>query len=308
MSLMELPNEILIQIVDHLDQERDINSVTLVNRRLHKDFNSYLYRHNIEFHENRALLWAAQHGQVGTARRLLSLGADLGVRTSPQDEYSVAGVTWNIPLNALYLAALKGHPQIARLLLEAGFNDNEHARERESMPLYYALVEGHEDVALVLLEHMGDIQRQLLWTPKGVTLLHVASGLGLPSLVRHLLSRGADVKAEDALGMTPLHYAMLSDESFCPTCTSIPLNGMRHRVESTSKKDGCQADLDTVSLLLGAGADPDIKHRHSSWLHHHNARGLASKHPDKRMRKLFTKRGLTASLLKFRIFGHKQVT
>jgi ankyrin repeat protein len=298
MSFMSLSNETLIQIVDNLDNEGDINSAARVSRRLYNLFNYYLYRHNIELHESRALLWAAQRGQEATIRRLLSLGADLCVRTSRQDKYTVSGVTWNIPLNALYLAALKGHPHIARLLLEAGINDNEHARKRESMPLYYALVEGHEDVSLVLLEHIGDIQRQLMWTPTGVTALHVASCLELPSLVRHLLGRGADVNAEDALGMTPLHYAMFGNEASCPNCSSIPLNGMRHRVDYPSKAGGYQAEIETASLLLSAGADPDVKHRHSNWLHHHNARSLALRHPDKRMRKLFTKRGWTASLTK----------
>ena len=75
--------------------------------------------------------------------------------------YDFCDGTWNTSINGLYLASLNGHPNTARLLLEAGINDSEYARGRESMPLYYALRQGHDAVALVLLEHFTDLKRVL---------------------------------------------------------------------------------------------------------------------------------------------------
>jgi hypothetical protein len=286
MALLDLPNELLIQIISHLSHERDINSVTLSNRRFYSLFNTYLYTSNIQHNHGRALLWASEHGRESTLRLLLDLGADINVKTIDY-RYHFQNSQWNNPINGLYLACLKGHPNIARALLEAGINDSEHARKREAMPLYYALQQGHDDVALVLLEHFSDISLQLSWTNSRSTPLHLASNLGLSALVHLLLEKGADVQVEDAAGMTALHYALLWSPAACKECFEGAFFGMRKDITFGSKGEGYGKDIEAVKLLLEHGADMDRKREHGNWRHRHSARQLARHHPDEEMRRLF---------------------
>jgi ankyrin repeat protein len=169
--------------------------------------------------------------------------------------YQFCDGTWNTALNGLYLACLNSHPNIARLLLEAGINDSDYARGWEAVPLYYAVRQGYDDVALVLLEHFTDINLPLSWTNSRSIPLHLASHLGLPSLVRFLLSPKADVLVEDTDGMTALQYALLGSREVCMECFEGSFFGMRSEIMLKSKGKGWGSDVETVTLLLEAGSD-----------------------------------------------------
>ena len=69
MPLLDLPNELLRNISENLESERDINAIAQANRRLYCLLDSYLYRYNIQQSGSSALLWAARHGQEVTAAR-----------------------------------------------------------------------------------------------------------------------------------------------------------------------------------------------------------------------------------------------
>ncbi|KAI9925851.1 hypothetical protein MW887_005657 [Aspergillus wentii] len=75
MSLLTIPNEILMQIVHELD-EQGLNALLQTNRSLYEAFNDYLYESHVEKYGGIALLWAAIKGRVDTAKRLLDLGVD----------------------------------------------------------------------------------------------------------------------------------------------------------------------------------------------------------------------------------------
>src|SRR5882762_7043654 len=107
MLLLDLPNELLICISEHLDFEKDINALSRSNRRLHHLLNTYLYSHNIRHHRSIGLRWAAIHGQEGTVRNFLLKGADLEITET--DRYT--------PLS---LAAAYQHEPVVKLLLECG--------------------------------------------------------------------------------------------------------------------------------------------------------------------------------------------
>ena len=200
MALLNLPNEIIIEIVENLDNEQDIHSMVRVNKRFHHLFDDYLYRYDIKHRRCKALFWAAKHGRESTARKLLHLGADVNVRkknTGTRDS-----------MTPLHMAAFNGHIAIVRLLLEVGA-DPEARFRKGCTPLFYALFARHGDVARHIARCTSNLQGFLVNSTKRWTPLHVACRAGLWSCARYFLNENADVDAIDAKGWTPLHHALL---------------------------------------------------------------------------------------------------
>lgn len=205
MSLLCCPSEILMEIGEILDDERDIYSVIRVNRRLFGLLNGHLYRCNIKYGKCRALFWAAKHGRESTARKSLHFGADANItkrkKINTRTE-SRSGLT------ALHIVAEKGHIAIVKLLLEAGANPE--ARFQGSLtPLHFALNARHEEVARTISSYTSNLRFCLVDLEQKLTPLHLSCYLGLWKCARFFLNKGADVNALDAQSATPLHYSLL---------------------------------------------------------------------------------------------------
>ncbi len=205
MAFSGLPNEIIIEVVGNLDEERDIYSLIRVSRRLHNLFDDYLHCHNIKYRHCRALFWAAEHGRESTARRLLHLGADVNVKS---DGARSKGSRLRAGLTPLHCAAFKGHLALIKLLLEVGA-DPEARVQDTSTPLLFALVARHEEIARNIFRCTRYPQDCLADSKTRRTPLHVSCRLGLWNCARFFLNEGADVNATDAKAMTPLHHALL---------------------------------------------------------------------------------------------------
>ena len=111
MPLLDLPNELLQNISENLESERDINVIAQANWRLYRLLDNYLYRYNVQRSGSSALLWAAQHGQVATAQKLLREKADPQATNDDNEA-------------PLLLAVEKKHTQVVRLLVDKGAKVN----------------------------------------------------------------------------------------------------------------------------------------------------------------------------------------
>src|SRR5437762_3105269 len=112
MAFLGLPNEIITDVVDYLDQG-DIYAVIRVNKRLHFLFAEYLLRHNIRHGCGRALIWAAMEGHESTARKLVDLGADVNRPVN-------LGAPELVEPTLLHIAAWRGNLAMVKLLFEIG--------------------------------------------------------------------------------------------------------------------------------------------------------------------------------------------
>lgn len=74
MSLLSLPNELLLEIADHLGRESDINSLVRVNKRLCNLLNDYLYKFNLRHGNGLCLYRAAWKGCEGTVPKVFAAG------------------------------------------------------------------------------------------------------------------------------------------------------------------------------------------------------------------------------------------
>lgn len=75
MPLQDLADELLLCILGLLDSVRDINTFARLNRRIYNTLNVYLYQYGVREFQSWGLFWAAENGQVATARMFLDEGA-----------------------------------------------------------------------------------------------------------------------------------------------------------------------------------------------------------------------------------------
>lgn len=288
MAFLSLANEIIIQIVEYLDNQRDINSVSQVNRRFHNLFDDYLIRYNIQFRRSSALLWAVKHGRESTARKLLHLGADVDAKlqkTSARPERlgqsNSDHCKAHLGVTALHVAAWKGHLPIVKILLEVG-SDPEARSPSGKTPMYAALVAGHEKISRTISRYISNLQNCLVDSEEGLTPLHVASQFGLSKSVRLFLEGGADIHAIDRKGRTPLHHALITKYEVL----ELDNNSTRYNLRNIEGVPSSDEVFGTVMVLREFGADPDFETPVVS-IWSKPARELGARHPYKRVRELF---------------------
>jgi hypothetical protein len=122
-----------------------------------------------------------------------------------------------------------------------------------------------EAMMVRLLEHMEEqtpakSPRFDLRRPSGLTLLHLASSLGLTRFVAGLLSRGADPNLLDNNGLTPMHHAAMNGHTH--VIHRLRLAGADHKVRSI--RHFTPADLATSLLAYQATTNPVDHYRSRS--------------------------------------------
>jgi ankyrin repeat protein len=175
MLLLDLPNELVRHISENLESERDINAIAQASCRLYRLLDSYLYRYNVQRSGSLALLWAAQHDQEATTRKLLRERAD--IQATNNDDQA-----------PLLLAVEKGHKQVVKLLLDKGANVNAQGG-RYGNALQAASAGGHEAVVRMLLNKGANVNAQGGFYAYA---LQAASAGGHEAVVRMLVAWGAE--------------------------------------------------------------------------------------------------------------------
>lgn len=100
----------------------------------------------------------------------------------------------------LMMAALKGHLDLARKLIDRGADVNKTGWT----PLHYAATGGHLAIMELLLEHHAYIDAE---SPNGTTPLMMAAQYGSIDAVKLLLAAGADPRLKNRLGLSAIDFA-----------------------------------------------------------------------------------------------------
>lgn len=100
----------------------------------------------------------------------------------------------------LMMAALKGHLDLARKLIDRGADVNKTGWT----PLHYAATGGHLAIMELLLEHHAYIDAE---SPNGTTPLMMAAQYGSIDAVKLLLAAGADPRLKNQLGLSAIDFA-----------------------------------------------------------------------------------------------------
>lgn len=164
---------------------------------------------------------AIKRDDAATVRTLLGRGFDpdtldpkglsglyLAMR-EPAPKVAAALIEWpktNVEIRTrdgespLMMAALKGHLELARKLIDRGADVNKTGWT----PLHYAATGGHLAIMDLLLEHHAYIDAE---SPNGTTPLMMAAQYGSIDAVRLLLAAGADPRLKNQLGLSAIDFA-----------------------------------------------------------------------------------------------------
>ena len=161
------------------------------------------------------LYTSAQRGSALSCRVLLRQDANVNARVPNGD-------------TALHVAALHGHYDVCKLLLEHGADVSSVGRT----PLHFAAERGHDEVCRLLLQHSAD--PSLPCPIRGYAALHLAAIESNDSTCEVLLRHGADVnqRAEGG-GETPLHVA--ANRSFQGTFETLLTYGANPMIEDAAR-------------------------------------------------------------------------
>ncbi|KAJ5255295.1 hypothetical protein N7497_007223 [Penicillium chrysogenum] len=246
MTLLSLPNELLLAISGSQDCQRDINAFARTSRRCYALLNSLLYAYNVRQHQGSALHWAASQGQLRTAQESLRQGAQINSRNRK---------TGKTPI---IQSVHSDHADIVALLLAHGADLNAKGGGEPDEAIISAVTRNKAAVARVLLDHGVDVN---LTDYRG-SLLHIAArraDKNREEVVRVLIEKGANIESTH-VGETPLHVA----------CESGSVEVARCLIESGARLDtwgrrgssllhAATNEVKGVKLLVEKGVDIEVK-------------------------------------------------
>jgi ankyrin repeat protein len=175
------------------------NNVAEVSRLIDEN-REYLHcREDTEW-KYTALHWASQKGFDRMVAALIERGVDVGIEASKYN--------WK----AIHLACRFGHPKVVTLLLDAGEDVNVVQDDDDrANAIHWAAQFGHEEVFNLLLARGAD------WTfknAKGNSLIHIGACYGFNFVIDKCIELGCsvDMKTDNKWEYTGLHWAAQFDK------------------------------------------------------------------------------------------------
>jgi hypothetical protein len=196
-DLLGLPPELLLEIVTHLSQLHDLNSLLQTNRHLHTLLTPTLLRRAARASNSRnrtPLHNAAAHGRHHLVSQILSAGA-----TASINQRDSRGLT------PLFSAVVSGEAEVVSTLLTAGA-DPEASQERiKWTALHSAVFARRNDIAQTLLEAGASIEARLEYA--GLSPLMMAVLVGDVEGVKLLLKLGCETEVRCINGLDAVQLA-----------------------------------------------------------------------------------------------------
>ncbi|KAK3998138.1 ankyrin repeat-containing domain protein [Cladorrhinum sp. PSN332] len=138
--------------------------------------------------------WAAEGGEMGLVKSLFHPGTSPNASQHPEH-----GAT------PLACAALSGHTEVVRYLIEVGADKNDHSFSDHRSLLSAAVTSGNLEIVTLLIDAGSNVD---VADDYGATALHRAAREGRLDILQELLRGAATPDVPDTyLGQTPLYFA-----------------------------------------------------------------------------------------------------
>jgi len=258
--LLTLPNELLLQVGESMEDPRDVNSLIRVNHRLHSLLTPHLHALALQPRECPVLplCWAAWKGHAPLVRLLLSKGAH---PETPDPENGDTALHYALTLR------LQKNPTspILQDLLEHTTDPNVPSPQDGSTLLHRAAASANADEELALLLSTPKIDVNACIAATGDTPLTRAVSMNHPAAVKLLLHHGADPNVLTAAGQSPLSLAVKLENAQVVTdllrhsadaAVCLPLDG-----QTVLHQAACANSEGMVRLLLRRGVCADVANR-----------------------------------------------
>ncbi|OAL42702.1 hypothetical protein IQ07DRAFT_525658, partial [Pyrenochaeta sp. DS3sAY3a] len=259
-----LPNEILLEVVRHLDCQKDRSRLARSCSSFYVLVTECIFRHDVRYNSSSLLNFAAKRNLKAMTRRMLRLDVDLETRSTTPRTAS------NKKLTPLATAALYGHSEIAEMLLKKGATQ---FIAGSRVPLIVSILAGHEALALLLYRNLP--ASVVCFENHAVTVLQMASIAKMARLVEHCLNHR---NSQSQRHLDDEHVHNLSS-------ALVRMLLVDFSDEDLLRRQTDEHAFQIVLMLLRHGASPDVRIQiqESPDI---TARIIASRHPDPRIRNL----------------------
>ncbi|KAL3472179.1 ankyrin repeat-containing domain protein [Aspergillus californicus] len=232
MSLLELPIELVYQILGWLEYASELSAFSRTDKLFHAVGNPVLYQHNVQHGESSALAWACEHGCLTTVDMILDAGA------SPHETHDAKNI-----YSPVVVAIMYGHEAIVRRLAQRGVDLRDEAAWMNRRHRYYydstlgnnpfkrmdgllllAARHGRKSLVRFLLDFLPrrndvdspiSLSGEALGEAAQMTILALAAENGHHHIVHFLLERGVDPTHGDQPYNTPIRLASRSGNIEC---------------------------------------------------------------------------------------------
>lgn len=254
-SLLDFPNEVLLQIAKYLCRPNDLNCLLQTNSFFTEFLTPQLHKLAMlePIEGTPSLCWAARQGHKPLVKLLLANGVEINTRDG---ELKKTPLMW---------AAGRGHKEIVKLLLERGV-DTEEMDQDGNTALIDAVSNDNIGVARLLLDRGADpdfrdsrlssFQRSYQddYSLPGAA-LHQACRHNPPNeaMIQMLLDKGANINVRDIREITALHAAVESRASSRDRRAVVEL-----LLKSGADIDRLSGNLDTVLHLAVLQGDKKL--------------------------------------------------
>ena len=171
------------------------------------------------------------------------------LRSPPRASKQIFSAAGNLG-GAMHAAAYSGCDHTIQILLDSGFDINDHDERGGDSALVLASTQGHTKVVQMLLDRGADVNAQNFLNDSA---LQAASRWGYKEVVGALLDGGADINAQSGRFGSPLQEA--SREGHKEVVEILLDRGADVNAESALQKASGSGHTEIVQILLDRGAD-----------------------------------------------------